>query len=61
MNDDNKTKIREPIDINDPENDKLILTKKTTDKKVDYKPDRMWFDYQALFDKTRNNILRKES
>ena len=28
MNDDNKTKIREPIDINNPENDKLILTKK---------------------------------
>ena len=60
MNDDSKTKIREHIDINDPENDKLILTKKTIGKKVDYKPDRMWFDYQALFDKTRNNILEIE-
>ena len=28
-------------------------------RKVQYNPEKMWFDYQALFDKTRNKILGK--
>ena len=28
-------------------------------KKVKYNPSKMWFDYQALFDKTRDKILGK--
>ena len=28
-------------------------------RKVKYNPDIMWFDYQALFDKTRNKVLGK--
>ena len=26
-------------------------------RKVKYKPDIMWFYYQALFDKTRNKVI----
>ncbi|MBR1944460.1 MAG: hypothetical protein IJ848_03220 [Alphaproteobacteria bacterium] len=29
-------------------------------KRVEYNPDEMWFDYQALFDKTKNKILGKK-
>ena len=28
-------------------------------RKVKYNPDIMWFDYQALFDKTRNKVFGK--
>ena len=28
-------------------------------KKVKYIPEKMWIDYQALFDKTRNKVLGK--
>ena len=28
-------------------------------RKVKYNPEKMWIDYQALFDKTRNKVLSK--
>ena len=28
-------------------------------RQVYYNPEKMWFDYQALFDKTKNKVLGK--
>ena len=46
---------------NDKDNSK-IDNQNTFDaeKKVEYQPDKMWFDYQCLFDKTKNVILEQD-
>ena len=46
---------------NDKDNSKIDnINTINEEKKVIYEPDKMWFDYQSLFDKTRNVILEKD-
>ena len=53
--------MEENNSYNDKDNSKIDgVNTINEEKKVIYEPDKMWFDYQSLFDKTRNAILEQD-
>ena len=45
---------------NNSKNDSKNIINENITKEVKYDPDKMWFDYQKLFNKTRNVILGRD-
>ena len=57
----NKPSINNIINGDDLKNNSKTNSKNAINenKEVKYDPDKMWFDYQALFDNTKNTMLEK--
>ena len=54
-------KMEENNSYNDKDNSKIDYINDIDEKKkVIYEPDKMWFDYQSLLDKTKNVILQQD-
>ena len=49
----------EVIDISGMSKEEIKNMVDNCTRQLNYNPEKMWFDYQALFDKTRNKILGK--
>ena len=49
----------EVVDISGLSKEEIRKMVDNCTKKIKYNPSKMWFDYQALFDKTKNKVFGK--